>query len=73
MQVHRNLSKIDKIFIEYVLKREDYYRKKLCINSPLKDIIQESMMREDLPILKCLIIQEFPQHRDFLFKHLIIQ
>ncbi len=65
-------DKVDRILVEYVIEREKYYRKKLYI-TPLKDIIQESMMQEDLPILKCLIIQEFPQYRDFLFKHLILQ
>ena len=73
MQSRKVLSKVDKLLFEYILEREEYYRKKLYTNCPLKDIIQESMTQQDLPILKCLIIQEFPNHRDFLFKHLIIQ
>lgn len=66
-------SKVNKILFEYVLEKEAYYREKLSNNCSLKDIIQESMKQQDLPILKCLIMQEFPQHREFLFKHLVIQ
>ncbi len=73
MRGRKHLSKVDKLLIDYIQEREDYYRQKLYINSPLKDIIQESMMQEDLPILKCIILAEFPKHRDFLFKYLMIQ
>lgn len=66
-------QKVNNILANYVLEKEAYYRKKLYLNCSLKDIIQESMQQQDLPILKCLIIQEFPQYREFLFKHLILQ
>jgi hypothetical protein len=73
MKVVSVSGKVKKILAEYVLEKETYYRKKLNSKYPLKDIIQESMKQQDLPILKCLIMQEFPQYREFLFKHLVIQ
>jgi hypothetical protein len=73
MQNRRVLNKVDKLLVEYLDKRFEYYRQKLVTNRSLNDIIRESVSYNDLPILRHLIIEEFPQYQTHLFKYLIIQ
>jgi len=70
--MRRPRTKVDTLLIDYVANREKYYRFQLQ-RYLLKDIIQESEIAQDLPILKHLIIKEFPKHKDLLFKYLMLQ
>lgn len=67
------LHKVHKLLTEYLLGRENYYRCKLHSTSSLQNIIKISFTHRDLPILERLILREFPQYKEQLYKYLIIQ
>lgn len=66
-------SKIEMVLFDYVDDREKYYAKKLNKGVAIKDIIRESADRQDLPILKRLVINKFPHYKELLFKYLLIK
>jgi len=66
-------TKLNIILLEYVIARKRYYNQKLLKNYSLKKLIKESLNRKELPILKYVIVQQFPEHKEFLFKFLLLQ
>lgn len=75
MSAHRHTieQKLDAILIEYVQYREAWYRYHLLLGNSIFELIKKSSQQHDLPILTSLINCEFPQYRDILNKHLILQ
>lgn len=69
----RSRDAVNQILIEYVVSRQEYYRKKITNKQPLKDIVQETLDVNELPILVHLILQEFPDHKDKILKYLLLQ
>lgn len=67
-------GKLWNILYEYVLDRTQYYRQQFAspVISP-KKIIQESYQNNELPIVKILIENEFPEHKDYLYTLFIIK
>ncbi|HYD89934.1 MAG TPA: hypothetical protein VEA37_00425 [Flavobacterium sp.] len=64
---------VEQVLLEYLVDRQEYYRKKIHDKQPLKDIIQETVNVKELPILVHLVLKEFPEHKDKILKYLLIQ
>jgi hypothetical protein len=64
---------VDQVLLEYLVDRQEYYRKKIYDKQPLKDIIQETVNIKEFPILVHLVLKEFPEHKDKILKYLLLQ
>ena len=73
MIMKRSKAAVNKILLEYLVDRQEYYRKKISNKHPLKDIIQETLDAKEFPILVNLVLQEFPEHKDKILKYLLLQ
>lgn len=59
-------NKLNQVLIEYLTNKSEYYRKKLLAEYSFQDICNEAIVKNEMAILKQLIIKEFQQHKDFL-------